>query len=109
MPIFTRCASLLLHGVEQLLILGVSFLRELRNRNEPHRRGVHAIAQARRLWTVVEYVAEVGIRMCRPDFGATHEKTAIGLGLDVLRNQRLRKARPTRSGVVLVQRAEQHL
>ena len=63
---FTGCAGLLaVRSVEQLRVLAVAFLLELAGRDEAHRRGVHAVAQARRLRAVVEDVAEVRVARAR--------------------------------------------
>src|SRR5512143_3851842 len=102
-------SRLFLGRLEELQVFAVSFLRELRDRDEPHRRGVHAVTLAGRLRTVVEEVAEVRVRVRRPDFRTSHEQTAIDLRLDVLRRERLGEAWPSGSRLELVERAEQGL
>src|SRR6185503_9276387 len=62
-------------------------------RREFQRHAIHAVAQAGRLGTVVEHVAEMAEAAPAVHFGARHEKHAVGLGLDRLR-QRLVEARP---------------
>jgi len=58
----TRCSSSRCSGadlLEEREVLPVTFGLELVHRNEPHRRRVHAVAEARRLWSVVEDVTEM--------------------------------------------------
>lgn len=48
-------------------------------RDELESDGVHAVALAGRLGTVVEDVAEMSITLLAQDLGATHEKTVVGV------------------------------
>src|SRR3989454_472900 len=91
------------------LVLRVPLHRQPLHRDEAQRRGVDAVAQARRRRAVVEQVAQVGIRVRRADLGAHHEERPVRLLLDVLGLERLGEARPAGAGLELVERAEQRL
>src|SRR5688500_18040208 len=90
-----KVALLPLTLLEQCGELAVPLLDELRGRDEPHRRRVHAEALAGRLRSIVEEVAEVRVGVRRAHLGALHEQRAVGLRLHVLRHERLREARPS--------------
>src|SRR4051794_40620567 len=72
------------------------------------RHAVHAVALAGRLRTVVENVAEMAAAAAAMNFGARHEKTAVGVGFDRLVERR-RKARPSGATVELGVRREKRL
>src|SRR5262245_11131239 len=67
---------------------------------EGHRHTVHAIAQARRLWAVVENVAEMAAAAVAVHRGADHAEGPILLGTDRV-VERLPKTRPTGAAVEL--------
>ena len=94
---------------EQMRVLAVAFLDELRRGDEAHRRGVHAVAHAGRTRAVVEQVAEVRVGVSRANLRARHAQRAIGLRRDVLGHERTREARPAGAGLELVGRAEERL
>ena len=57
--------------------------------------GVHAVAQSRRLRTVIEDVAEVRVAFAAQDFGALHEERSIANGANVLGSYWRPEARPS--------------
>ncbi len=65
-------ASLFLH--KKFQILSVSLFLQILFWNEPQRCGIHAVPKPRRRRPIVEDMAEMGIAMFTPDFGARHEK-----------------------------------
>src|SRR5450755_4169823 len=76
-------------------------------RLEIERRGVHAVAQPRRLGAVVEDVAEVRAAAAAEDLGARGEEAAVLFRLDARLRQRRPEARPTRPRIELGLRAKQ--
>ena len=56
---------------------------------------IHAIAQAGRLRTVIENMAQMGVAIGATHFGAGHEKRAVGVFANRIALYRLREAGPT--------------
>ena len=48
---------------------------------------VDAIAESGGRRAIVEQVAEMGVAQAAQDFGAVHEETVVGLGVDVFGGQ----------------------
>src|SRR5678816_4626259 len=105
----TRPTRAELRLLEQLPVLAVPLGLEVRGRDEPHRRGVHAVAKPGWTGPVVEYVTEVRIAVHRSDFRPHHPELPIGFRRNILRLERPREARPAGAGIVLVELAEQRL
>src|SRR6266404_8399512 len=78
--------------------------RALRRLHEPQRRRIHAIAQPRRAWTVVEYVAQVRIAFLAGHRGPLYTKRAIAYFPHIFFGDRLPEAGPARSGLKLRRR-----
>jgi len=70
-PIPARGADNLLH-LEQLQVLPVAFLLQIRRGNKSHRRRVHAVAQPRGRGPVVEEMPQVRISVPASHLGADH-------------------------------------
>src|SRR5690349_15581540 len=68
-------------------------------RRELEGQPVHAIAQAGRLWPVVENVAQVATATVAQHLGAPHAQREVTLLVDDALRQRLVKARPTRAAL----------
>src|SRR5258708_642369 len=64
----------LLLFLEELQVVPVTLGSHPADRNETHRRRVHAVAKSGRLGTVVEEVAEMRIGVSGADLGARHEQ-----------------------------------
>ena len=110
-PACSRSFGLLVRrALEQLQVLAVALARRARDRDEAHRRGVHAVAHAR----------SAAARRRRRGRGASRacaERTSVR-AMQSVRSvfvftfagiERLREARPAGARVVLVERAEQRL
>src|SRR6202011_4379457 len=78
-------------------------------RLELERRRVDAVAQAGRLRAVVEDVAQVATAIAALHFGAAHAVAAVRFRLDGFLLGRGVEARPARTRVELLVRAEQNL
>src|SRR5450759_3159767 len=96
-------------GLEERCVLTIALGLELRGRNEAHRRGVHAVAQAGGARSVIEEVTQVRIGVRRSNLSALIAKHAVGLRADVRWVERPREAWPAGAGVVFVERAEERL
>src|SRR5438128_5272654 len=70
-------------------------------RQQLQRRGVDAVAQARRAGAVIEDVAEMAVAFRAQHLGADHAVADIVLLVDMALCRRLRKARPAAAGVEL--------
>ena len=62
---------------------------------------VDAIAESAGRRAIVEQVAEMGVAQAAQDFGAVHEETVVGLGVDVFGGQGRGVAGPAGAGVKL--------
>jgi hypothetical protein len=69
--------------------------------DEIHRGRVHTVAQAGRLRTIFENMANMRAAAVAHHFGPMHAVAAVDGGLDLLFLERGIKARPTASGVIL--------
>src|SRR6266436_4203225 len=98
-----------LGGFEERAVLAVAGLFELVGGNEAERRGVDAVAQARRRGAVVEDVAQVRVGVGRAHLHAAHAVRGVGELGDVGGFERPHEARPARAGLELVGRGEQGL
>ena len=66
------------------------------------RRGVDAVAQARRFGTVFENMAKVPAATSANDFRAAHEEAVVGFRGDLFVFDGLRETRPAGAGIKLV-------
>src|SRR5450756_3076468 len=66
-------------GLEERRVLTITLGLELRGRNEAHRRGVHAVAQAGGTRSIIEDVTQVRIGVRRSNLSALIAKHAVGL------------------------------
>ena len=101
----SKCTSLF---TKQLAELAIPFLLQILLGDKPESSGIDAITQAPLfLRTVVEYMAQMGIRFAASDLGADHKMAEVRFFLHRMFGQRLRKAGPATAGIKFIQRAEQ--
>src|SRR5580704_918490 len=78
----------------RLLLIGELLLLEVQ------RRRIHAIAQLRRLRTIVEDVPQMRAALAAHRFDAPHPVAVVFFGLDVVFRHRRIEARPAAAGIV---------
>jgi len=66
---------------------------------EAQRRRVHAVAPARRLWAIVEDVAEVGVAFCAGDGSADHTEARVAQLGDIFCRNGLPETGPSGAGI----------
>ena len=100
---------LLLILLEELHVLPIPLFHQVLPGNEPERRRIHAVTQARWFGAVIEYMADVRVGVFAPDLGPDREPAPVLFLHDIAGLEGLGETRPSRAGIVFVEGTEQGL